>query len=54
MCVCLMGSDAPASMQRARVHYGMWLVRRLHVPGDGLAGLRSEVSLPVLWETQRR
>lgn len=41
--------EVPASVQRARVCYGLWLLRSLHVPGDGLAGLWSEVLLPLLW-----
>lgn len=49
MWMCVSPVEATASVQRARVCYGMWLVRSLHVSGDGLAGLWSEVSLLILW-----
>lgn len=49
MWVCVPPVEAPASVQRTRVCYGMWFLWSLHVSGDGLAGLWSEVSLLILW-----
>lgn len=40
--------EAAGAEQRGGVRDGLRLLRRLHVPGDGLAGLRSEVLLPLL------
>lgn len=48
MCVCLSPGTTP-SLQRVRVRGGLWVVRSLHVPGHGLAGLWSEILLPLLW-----
>ena len=49
VCVCVLPPEAPACVQTGRVCYGMWLVRSLDVPGNGLAGLWTEVLLPLLW-----
>lgn len=40
--------EPSASVHGATVREGMQLVWSLHVSGDGLAGLRSEVPLPLL------
>lgn len=47
--VCLLPLEAPPSVQRIRMCCWLWLVWSFHVPSDGLAGLWSEVLLPLLW-----